>query len=69
MPLSDSEDEEDQDDAEYFKNKSLLSDDDANWYLQKRQFQGTHSPVPVPMLVPDPTGDAKVLIGMLRTKY
>ncbi|XP_019871463.2 uncharacterized protein LOC109599854 isoform X2 [Aethina tumida] len=63
VPLSDSEDEEDQDDAEYFKNKSLLSDDDANWYLQKRQFQGTHSPVPVPMLVPDPTGDAKVLIG------
>ncbi|CAH0557348.1 unnamed protein product [Brassicogethes aeneus] len=62
LPPTDSEDD-DQDDSEYFKNKSLLSDDDANWFLQKRQFQGTHSPVPVPMLVPDPTGDAKVLIG------
>ncbi|KAK5646149.1 hypothetical protein RI129_004613 [Pyrocoelia pectoralis] len=34
-----------------------------NWKLQKRQFTGTASPVPVPMLVPNPTNEAKVLIG------
>ncbi|XP_050306519.1 uncharacterized protein LOC126743472 isoform X2 [Anthonomus grandis grandis] len=51
-------------DAEYFQSTcSILSDSESNWFLQKRQFQGTHSPVPVPMLVPNPTADAKVLIG------
>lgn len=44
---------------------SLLSQDEwqDNWYLQKRAFAGAHSPVPVPMLVPLPNGEAKVLIG------
>lgn len=31
--------------------------------MQKRKFGGTASPVPVPMLVPNPTIEAKVLIG------
>ncbi|KAF5289894.1 hypothetical protein FQA39_LY14956 [Lamprigera yunnana] len=34
-----------------------------NWMLQKRQFTGNASPIPVPMLVPNPTVEAKVLIG------
>nr|CAI5826659.1 unnamed protein product [Callosobruchus analis] len=55
---------ENEDDSEYFRtNSSLLSEEEPNWFLQKRQFQGTHSPVPVPMLVPNPTTEAKVLIG------
>ncbi|CAH1994577.1 unnamed protein product [Acanthoscelides obtectus] len=55
---------DDEDDSEYFRtNSSLLSEEEPNWFLQKRQFQGTHSPVPVPMLVPNPTTEAKVLIG------
>nr|CAH7715873.1 unnamed protein product [Callosobruchus chinensis] len=61
VPQSESENE---DDSEYFRtNSSLLSEEEPNWFLQKRQFQGTHSPVPVPMLVPNPTTEAKVLIG------
>ncbi|XP_074031207.1 uncharacterized protein isoform X5 [Leptinotarsa decemlineata] len=61
---TDSENEDDDnDDKEYFHQKSLLSDDEPNWFLQKRQFQGTASPVPVPMLVPSPAIEAKVLIG------
>ncbi|XP_072402634.1 uncharacterized protein [Diabrotica undecimpunctata] len=60
---SDHEGNED-DDNEYFRTKSSFwSDDEPNWFLQKRTFQGTHSPVPVPMLVPNPTIEAKVLIG------
>lgn len=60
MSQTDSENEED-DDSEYFRSKSsLFGDEEPNWFLQKRQFQGTHSPVPVPMLVPKPTTDAKV---------
>ncbi|CAH1127866.1 unnamed protein product [Ceutorhynchus assimilis] len=59
----DSENEED-DDAEYFRSSSsLLDDNESNWFLQKRHFQGTASPVPVPMLVPNPSSEAKVLIG------
>ncbi|CAH1108897.1 unnamed protein product [Psylliodes chrysocephalus] len=64
--ISDSdEDNEEDNDSEYFKTRSSIwSDDEPNWFLQKRQFQtGTHSPVPVPMLVPNPTTEAKVLIG------
>ncbi|XP_031344890.1 uncharacterized protein LOC116171966 isoform X3 [Photinus pyralis] len=34
-----------------------------NWKLQRRQFAGSASPIPVPMLVPNPTVVAKVLIG------
>ncbi|XP_057670595.1 uncharacterized protein LOC130902455 isoform X1 [Diorhabda carinulata] len=53
-----------EDDSEYFRTRSgIWSDDEPNWFLQKRAFRGTHSPVPVPMLVPKPTTDAKVLIG------
>lgn len=62
MYQTDSENEED--DADYFRNtNNLLAENDSNWYLQKRQFKSTASPVPVPMLVPNPTDDAKVLIG------
>ncbi|XP_018574031.1 uncharacterized protein LOC108913044 isoform X2 [Anoplophora glabripennis] len=59
---TESEDEREVDDSEYFRN-SLQNEDESNWFLQKKQFQGTHSPVPVPMLVPNPTTEAKVLIG------
>lgn len=34
-----------------------------NWRLQKRKFTSSNSPVPVPMLVPNPTTEAKVFIG------
>lgn len=34
-----------------------------NWSLQRRKFAGTSSPIPVPMLVPNPSTEAKVLIG------
>ncbi|RZB39631.1 GPI-anchored adhesin-like protein PGA55 [Asbolus verrucosus] len=55
-------DDEIQDDVHYFReNTSLLDNSDANWYLKKRELHG--SPVPVPMLVPNPTTTAKVLIG------
>ncbi|XP_030765391.1 uncharacterized protein LOC115889511 isoform X2 [Sitophilus oryzae] len=58
------ESEPEEDDAEYFRStSSLLSDSESNWLLQRRNFQGTASPVPVPMLVPNPTSEAKVLIG------
>ncbi|CAG9854521.1 unnamed protein product [Phyllotreta striolata] len=62
---SDSDEDDRFNDSEYFTTKSAIwSDDEPNWFLQKRQFQGgTHSPVPVPMLVPNPTTEAKVLIG------
>ncbi|XP_060516758.1 uncharacterized protein LOC132696137 isoform X2 [Cylas formicarius] len=57
-----SEDEEDG--TDYFRSSSsLLGDSDTNWFLQRRHFQGTPSPVPVPMLVPNPTTEAKVFIG------
>ncbi|XP_019757284.2 uncharacterized protein LOC109535752 isoform X4 [Dendroctonus ponderosae] len=53
-----------QDDAEYFRSSSsLFEESESNWLLQRRKFHGTHSPVPVPMLVPNPLDDAKVLIG------
>ncbi|KAJ8913546.1 hypothetical protein NQ315_017097 [Exocentrus adspersus] len=61
--VTQSESEDEEDDTEYFRSTSLLNDDESNWFLQKKQFQGTHSPVPVPMLVPNPTTEAKVLIG------
>ncbi|XP_044750176.1 uncharacterized protein LOC123310669 isoform X2 [Coccinella septempunctata] len=62
---SDSEREDERlDEAEYFRSNSAFSNEEPNWFLQKRQFRGgTSSPVPVPMLVPDPTTEAKVLIG------
>ncbi|XP_066151682.1 uncharacterized protein [Euwallacea fornicatus] len=51
-------------DEEYLRSSSsLFNDSESNWFLQKRKFQGTNSPVPVPMLVPNPSDDAKVLIG------
>lgn len=34
-----------------------------NWRLQKRKYTSSNSPVPVPMLVPNPTTEAKVFIG------
>lgn len=34
-----------------------------NWYFQKRRLTSSNSPVPVPMLVPNPITEAKVLIG------
>ncbi|ERL86206.1 hypothetical protein D910_03617 [Dendroctonus ponderosae] len=50
-----------QDDAEYFRSSSsLFEESESNWLLQRRKFHGTHSPVPVPMLVPNPLDDAKV---------
>ncbi|XP_045470819.1 uncharacterized protein LOC123678075 isoform X2 [Harmonia axyridis] len=64
---SDSDREEDRlgnVDVDYFRSNSAFSNDEPNWFLQKRQFlRGPSSPVPVPMLVPDPTTEAKVLIG------
>ncbi|XP_076254985.1 uncharacterized protein LOC143192981 isoform X3 [Rhynchophorus ferrugineus] len=51
-------------DAEYFRStSSLFSDSESNWRLQRRSYRGSPSPVPVPMLVPNPTNEAKVLIG------
>ncbi|XP_066246029.1 uncharacterized protein [Euwallacea similis] len=51
-------------DEEYLRSSSsLFNDSESNWFLQKRKFQGTNSPVPVPMLVPNPSDEAKVLIG------
>lgn len=55
------ENSESEDDGEYFRSSSsLLNDSESNWFLQKRKFQGTNSPVPVPMLVPNPSNEAKV---------
>lgn len=45
------------------RTNSLLRNDDSNWYLQRRQFSNSNSPVPVPMLVPNSLMNAKVLIG------
>lgn len=45
------------------KNKHFDPDFEENWYLQKRRNISSHSPVPVPMLVPNPINDAKVMIG------
>jgi hypothetical protein len=62
LPTSELEDVE----ADFYfrtSSSSLLGADESNWYLQKRQFSGTHSPIPVPMLVPNPLTSAKVLIG------
>lgn len=47
---------------------SLFSGEDSvdfedNWRLQKRKYTSSNSPVPVPMLVPNPTTEAKVFIG------
>lgn len=63
---TDSEDEV-EGDNEYFRSRSsLIGDDEPNWFLQKRHFQ-TASPVPVPMLVPKPTTEAKVgIVFFLR---
>lgn len=61
---TESDDDHENDDTEYFRN-TLQSEDESNWFLQKKQFQGTHSPVPVPMLVPNPTTEAKVSLCQL----
>ncbi|XP_025831442.1 uncharacterized protein LOC108740591 isoform X3 [Agrilus planipennis] len=63
--VSSSDDEEPQ----YIRTDSLLkvngySDEwHENWMMQKRRLNGTASPVPVPMLVPNPNTEAKVKIG------
>ncbi|XP_008194259.2 uncharacterized protein LOC658798 isoform X2 [Tribolium castaneum] len=51
------------DDRPLSRTNSLLSNSDSNWYLQRRQFHSSNSPVPVPMLVPNSLMNAKVLIG------
>ncbi|KAF5291019.1 hypothetical protein FQR65_LT11472 [Abscondita terminalis] len=51
------------DEDEVAQTKHKKSNWKENWTLQKRHFAGTASPIPVPMLVPNPTTEAKVLIG------
>ncbi|KAL3281084.1 hypothetical protein HHI36_004308 [Cryptolaemus montrouzieri] len=61
---SEAEESLENDDVEYFRSNSAFGNDEPNWFLQRKQFRpGSNSPVPVPMLVPDPTSEAKVLIG------
>lgn len=55
--------EEEREKSSSKKTKHLDPDWQENWYLQKRRFNGSHSPVPVPMLVPNPINEAKVMIG------
>ncbi|KAK9696583.1 hypothetical protein QE152_g31489 [Popillia japonica] len=57
-------DDEDLDNASYVQD--IHSSDEnwhENWYFQKRRLTNSNSPVPVPMLVPNPITEAKVLIG------
>ncbi|KAL1497122.1 hypothetical protein ABEB36_008132 [Hypothenemus hampei] len=62
--VENSENEDYEDDVEYFRSSSSLYDEsESNWVLQRRKFHGSHSPVAVPMLVPNPSSEAKVLIG------
>lgn len=55
------------DNASHIEESSLLHSGDENWhenwYFQKRRLTSSSSPVPVPMLVPNPITEAKVLIG------
>lgn len=66
---SNSEDSEEDPEPLYVRTTSSLFGGDEtvdfedNWTLQKRKYTSSNSPVPVPMLVPNPTTDAKVFIG------
>lgn len=67
--VSNSEDSEEDPEPLYVRTTSSLFGGDEtvdfedNWTLQKRKYTSSNSPVPVPMLVPNPTTDAKVFIG------
>lgn len=67
--MSNSEDSEEEAEPLYLRTTSSLFngeesvDFEDNWRLQKRKFTSCNSPVPVPMLVPNPTTEAKVFIG------
>lgn len=67
--ISNSEDSDEDPEPLYVRTTSSLFGGDEsvdfedNWRLQKRKYTSSSSPVPVPMLVPNPTIDAKVFIG------
>lgn len=67
--ISNSDDSEEDPEPLYVRTtSSLFGGDDSldfedNWTLQKRKYASSSSPVPVPMLVPNPTTEAKVFIG------
>ncbi|XP_017776994.1 PREDICTED: uncharacterized protein LOC108562986 isoform X2 [Nicrophorus vespilloides] len=51
-------------DDEEFDTRSVRDNNwQENWHLRKRKLNGTSSPAPVPMFVPNSNVDAKVLIG------
>ncbi|KRT85760.1 hypothetical protein AMK59_2016 [Oryctes borbonicus] len=58
-----SSDDEGLDNDTCIQENSLLHSGDENWHFQKRRLTNSSSPVPVPMLVPNPITEAKVLIG------
>ncbi|GJQ67595.1 hypothetical protein Trydic_g8400 [Trypoxylus dichotomus] len=62
-----SSDDEAVDNETHVQENSFLHSEDENWhenwYFQKRTLTNSSSPVPVPMLVPNPITEAKVLIG------